>query len=561
MSTLHWRNLSHNILHGISGHATQGEITAVLGSSGCGKTTLLNTIYTSRELNQDVTLNNTALTKKNVSYVFQTEHFMETLTVYETLEFNCRMRSKTKEDMLNIIANVKFNSLLDQRVHTLSGGEKKRLAIAIELSNDSQVFLLDEPTTSLDSHLASEIIDVLHTLKHRCIIVCTIHQPSLNTFMSFENVYMMNKGDVYYHGPASSIVDYGIKHGLKCPMYTNPAEFFISMISQEKLQPIQYTHDNDTTVTQQSETKTKRLYIMLEYWYLLKRSFRDSFRQHIVTKSRIIQSIIFGIIVGSLFYNVGNDQTDVQNKNGCVFFILVNQMMSLFFSVIQTFPLQLRTFKQEYDKRLYRVGPYYWAKTTADIPIQICVLCIFSAIVLPLTNVCNEYTKALSFLGFLILTSNVFASFGYCVSTLANDPTVVLIIGNILILPAMLVGGFFINNASVPNYYVVLENISTFNYAFQALMKCVYTDTVFNCESPTCVYETGEDVLDYLQVELRFIDYVYILLGQSIFLRILGHFVLYVRFKAIPTCKSCVNTGRNSISCLLSLFRYTTRGA
>ena len=115
-----------------------------------------------------------------------------------------------------------------------------------------------------------------------------------------------------------------------------------------------------------------------------------------------------------------------------------------------------------------------------------------------------------------------------------------MIIGNMLILPAMLVGGFFINNDSVPDYYIALENISTFNYAFQALIKTVYYDEQLNCDSDNvCTFTSGNDVLDYLGVELSFKDYAFILLGQALILRALGHLTLYIRYKAIPTCKSC----------------------
>lgn len=549
MVLLEWCALDYGILNGVSGRCYSGQLHALMGPSGSGKTTMLESIYRCSEFGQHVTLNDKPLTKKDVSYVFQQEQFIETLTVYETLEFTCRLRKRPKEDMLSIISKVRFESLLDQRVSALSGGEKKRLEIAVELANMSPVFLLDEPTTSLDSHLASSIVEVLHDIKDTMCIICTIHQPSLEVFMGFDAVTFLHNGSVCYSGNPSSIVDYCVSKGLKCPMYTNPAEFFIQSISQGSLSgDYQHTGSHDVSFTLGSlegacTVESSKVGLAYEYFLLLKRSYRDAYRQPIVTQSRVFQSIIFGMIVGTLFFNLGTSQTDIQNKNGCIFFILVNQMMSVFFSVVQTFPLQLKTFKQEHDKRLYRIGPYYWAKTTADIPVQLFVICTFSAIVLPMTSVCPSPQRALMFLGYLLLTSTVFSSFGYFVSTLANDPVVVLILGNILILPAMLVGGFFINNNSVPNYYVVLETLSTFNYAFQALVRCVYHDTDVMCtEEETrldlCAYDTGDDIMVYLGAEMGYADYVYILLAQSIILRTFGHIVLYSRFKAIPFCKN-----------------------
>jgi len=215
----------------------------------------------------------------------------------------------------------------------------------------------------------------------------------------------------------------------------------------------------------------------------------------------------------------------------------------------------LQTFKQEYEKRLYRIGPYYWAKTSADIPVQMFVLCLFAVLALPMTGLCPNPGRAMMFLGYMLLTSNVFASFGYFVSTLANDPMVVIIIGNGLMLPAMLVGGFFINTNSVPDYYIALESISTFNYAFQAFAKCVYYNQPLECEDDeVCVYETGDDVLKYLGIELSFFYYVYILIAQSVFLRVMGHIVLYFRFKALPTCEDIYSVFRKWVKGL-STFR------
>ena len=543
MGTLQWCDLQHGILNGVSGYCSAGELVGILGPSGCGKTTLLDTIYSAGSLQQTVLYAGRKITRRDISYVFQEEHFVETLTVYETLEFNSRMRCKIKEDMLKIISDVRFETLLDQRVSTLSGGERKRLGIAVELANDAPVFMLDEPVSSLDSYLAASIVDVLHDIKARRNVLCTIHQPSLDIFMGFDRVNFLHRGSLYYDGPPDALVDHCIRVGVKCPMYTNPAEFFLGIISNEKVDPIRdppamrASYGAGTSAPEGGGGR--RLHTVLEYWYLLKRAFRDTCRQHVVTQYRMVQSVLFGLIIGSLYFDLGNTQMDIQNRDGCTFFIIVNQMMSVFFSVVQTFPLQLKTFKQEYSKRLYRVGPYYWAKTTADVPVQTVVICAFAALVLPMTNLCPSAARSLMFLGYLLLTSWVFSSFGYFVSTLADDPTVVLIIANIMILPAMLVGGFFINNNSVPEYYVALENVSTFNIAFQALIKCVYDGTELTCDSDgPCTYRDGGEVLEYLGVEMSFGEYAYLLLGQAIFLRVVGHLVLYTRYKAIPTCKS-----------------------
>lgn len=108
----------------------------------------------------------------------------------------------------------------------LSGGQRKRLSVALELLDNRPILLLDEPTSGLDSTAAAHCIRLLRNLAlEGRTIVCTIHQPAATVYELFDQVFVLASGTCLYQGSALNTVAYLAANGLRCPQYHNAADF------------------------------------------------------------------------------------------------------------------------------------------------------------------------------------------------------------------------------------------------------------------------------------------------------------------------------------------------
>jgi ABC-type multidrug transport system ATPase subunit len=145
----------------------------------------------------------------------------------------CRLklkRSLTENDFISqideILAGLSLGHRKDCMSKVLSGGEKKRLSIALELVTNPQIMFLDEPTSGLDEVTASGCIRLLRDLAHQDrTIICTVHQPSAATFELFDNIYLLAQGQCVYSGSPKVLIPFLTHCDYTCPKYNNPADY------------------------------------------------------------------------------------------------------------------------------------------------------------------------------------------------------------------------------------------------------------------------------------------------------------------------------------------------
>ncbi|EZG59147.1 putative ABC transporter [Gregarina niphandrodes] len=252
--------------------ARPGEMTAIMGPSGCGKTTFLN-ILSNRQsgtVTGDILYdgNDGLLAHVNdfSAYVMQEDFFLQRLTVRETVVFAARLRLghlsyddqvARADGVLDALGLQVCKDVLigGSEVKGISGGQRKRVSIAVALLDEPRVLFLDEPTSGLDAALAFDVIQTLRKIaedKGRTI-VCTIHQPRNEVYAMFDRLLLLRTGKCIYHGPCEGALEFFAKIGHPCPDDYNPADFFLDLLTEAG-----NVTDNQRTGEKQA-TETKNL--------------------------------------------------------------------------------------------------------------------------------------------------------------------------------------------------------------------------------------------------------------------------------------------------------------
>ena len=142
-----------------------------------------------------------------------------------------RVEEIVSELRLNKCQNTKIGGPL---VKGVSGGERKRTSIGVELITDPNLIFLDEPTTGLDSFTATSVIETLRDLTYSGrTIISTIHQPNSDIFEIFDRLMLLALGKIIYFNEAKQAVGYFANIGYRCPELSNPADYFMSIMSIE----------------------------------------------------------------------------------------------------------------------------------------------------------------------------------------------------------------------------------------------------------------------------------------------------------------------------------------
>jgi ABC-type multidrug transport system ATPase subunit len=214
-------------LRGISFSEEGGKMVAIMGGSGAGKSTLLNVLNGSNKPSEgEVLINGFNLHKEKnklegfIGYISQDDLLIEELSVYQNLFYNTKLcfadysDKQISELVINLLKDLGLFEIRDLKIgtplqNTISGGQRKRLNIALELIREPSVLFVDEPTSGLSSRDSENVMDLLKelSLKGKLVFV-VIHQPSSEIFKMFDKLLILDLGGypIYYGNPVESLV-------------------------------------------------------------------------------------------------------------------------------------------------------------------------------------------------------------------------------------------------------------------------------------------------------------------------------------------------------------------
>lgn len=566
--SLSWSDLSYSIasqqskdgrkqiLQPQSGRALPGDLVALMGPSGSGKTSLLNALAGRLPVQKGAVFEGrvevSGVSKADLpchfadlsAYVEQEDCLYALSTVLETMDFAARLRlpketpQAEREGRIDEVlrqlglahvrdTNVGGNSF-NGALRGLSGGERKRVSIGIELLHSPSILFLDEPTTGLDSYQALNVMKKLQGLAEEGrMVIVSIHQPRSQIFALFTNLCVLSRGAPVYSGSAEEATDYFAGLGHPLPSRFNPADFMIDLVSVDQISP-EAQEETEARVENLHKSWAQRRgaadkasptgdgscmasildalpkstpagqgSFVTPFMLLLRRGWREQMRDKFAVLFKTMFTMVFTAIFGFVYFQLGYKQVNIQDRAMLLTFLTMNVAFGSAISTAQVIPRQLSIVTRERANRLYAVTPFYFTALAVSMPPEILPQFLSNVLLFFMANMSGSFWI---FSTALILENVVFVSVGMLLSALLPSVTMAPQVAPALVIIFLIFNGNFINVDSVPVYFVWLREISPIKYAFQALAVNEFEHATFECESSDVVcIETGEQVLSQLK--------------------------------------------------------------
>ncbi|WWC95636.1 hypothetical protein V866_002501 [Kwoniella sp. B9012] len=427
-SVLTWRNLNYTVnangkpkklLDNISGYCKAGTLTALMGSSGAGKTTLMDVLAlrkTEGEIEGQVLMNGRPLSvsfQRTTGYCEQVDVHLPQATVREALEFSALLRQPrtlTNKEKLSyvdvIIELLELRDIEDALIGTPGNGldveQRKRLTIGVELVSKPTLLFLDEPTSGLDGQSSYLIVSFLRKLAAAGqAVLCTIHQPSAALFARFDQLLLLKGGGkTVYFGAIDEMNSYFERNGVSMPKEINPAERMIDIVSgdlsqgrdwaqiwldsqefKDRLDELEELKEDSSKVDIQIEGEHYEYAspAWLQLKLVSKRASIQLWRDTEYVFNKIALHVAAALLNGFSFWKIGNTYADLQNRVFSTFMYVfvapgvIHQTQPKFIHNRDIFEAR------EKKAKLYAWWAFCFGEIVAEIPyLLICALLYFA---------------------------------------------------------------------------------------------------------------------------------------------------------------------------------------
>ncbi|OVA18728.1 ABC transporter-like [Macleaya cordata] len=528
------------LLNDISGKAREGEILAVLGASGSGKSTLIDALanrIAKGSLKGSIELNGEALESRLLkvisAYVMQDDMLYPMLTVEETLMFSAEFRlprslSKSKKaervqtliDQLGL-RNAAKTVIGDEGHRGVSGGERRRVSIGIDIIHDPIMLFLDEPTSGLDSTSAFMVVKVLKRIAQSgSVVVMSVHQPSYRILSLLNHLIFLSHGETVYNGSPTNLPLFFSKFGHPIPEYENPTEFTLDLIHELEESPggskslvefnrswqnIMYpsnlfddsAHDRlglslEDAIISASVSRGKLVSsgsatgdakcptsivvptyanpFWIEIIVLLKRSITNSRRMPELFRSRLGTLLVTGFILATVYWQLDNSPRGADERLAFLAFAV----STTFYNCAQDLPIFFQEryiFMRETAYNTYRRSSYVLSHSILVIPTIIFLSIVFATITFWTVGLAGGLYGFFFF--FLAVLASFWAgsSFVTFLSGVVPHVRVGFVVFVALLAYFFLFCDFFIHRDRIPAYWIWFHYMSLVKYPFQGVLQ------------------------------------------------------------------------------------------
>ncbi|CAI2346937.1 unnamed protein product [Caenorhabditis sp. 36 PRJEB53466] len=582
------------VIRNVSGVAEPGEVLALMGGSGAGKTTLMNILAhldtNGVEYHGDVTVNGKKVSKQKMrqmcAYVQQVDLFCGTLTVREQLTYTAWMRMKdcsAEEKAARVESVLRDMNLLDcqntligipNRMKGISIGEKKRLAFACEILTDPQILFCDEPTSGLDAFMASEVVRALLDLAAQGkTIIVVLHQPSSTVFRMFHKVCFMATGKTVFHGAVERLCPFFAALGpdFRVPESYNPADFVMSEMSMsaetehEDVKRIEYLiaeyQNSEIGVEMLKKTRTTidefggyggdeenedrgaryNSSFATQFRVLLKRSLKTTLRDPLLLRVRFAQIVATAILVGIVNWRTELSGPTIQNLEGVMYNCARDMTFLFYFPSVNVITSELPIFLREHKSNIYSVEAYFLAKSLAELPQYTVLPMMYATIVYWMAGLTVSAHAFLVFVFVCVTLTWVAVSVAYVGACIFGDEGLVVTFMPMFVLPMLVFGGFYINANNIPAYFRHISYVSWFKHGFEALEANQWNGilSIPGCSGANstsssngyCPAADGAGILERRGIETPLFANVLVLFASFFVYRIIGMMALKMRVR------------------------------
>ncbi|GMF17341.1 unnamed protein product [Phytophthora lilii] len=557
---------NRKLLNNVWGRSGPGDLTAIIGPSGAGKTTLLDILADrvphgggpSVRVEGIVDVNGQPRDPRTfhsiMNYVSQDMAFLGSFSVLETLQIAAglglpsHVPTLTRESRVqDVIDAMGMRTCMHANVGDvfhkgISSGQRKRLGIAVELLSDPALLLLDEPTSGLDASSARSVMQHIERLCHEDgkNVICTIHQPSSSVYEMLTNLVILSDGELVYFGPANAALTHFFSMGYVCPMYSNPAEYFVHLVNVDfhpslRLDPFvraleegsepQRLHVDIVRDRSMREVNIIILEEMLramrpsrldQFCVLLSRNLANNWRHPGVFWLRVLMYILLSFMVGTMYLS-SNQQITSSAMVPLLFYV---QAFLVFMSVAALPALleQRAVLEREVRSHSLHLASYTTANLLGALPGILFISSLASFIVVYFAHVHSFGSFLLNLTLSLITAESMMHLLGAAVPHYIMG----IALGAGLFGMFMLCEGFMVPFAAIPAYWKWGYYMAFHTYSFESFMYEHFSQE--NTEEAWKLLEA------YGMENVNVSRNMLILVGYAAGLQLAGILVLVLRF-------------------------------